>query len=79
VLTPFPKLELKNSLNLAAFQNRLTLAQVQSIWQDVERDLDALDVIHVAICKYLQAEVFCTCDKRQQALAKKVGVASALI
>jgi hypothetical protein len=41
VLTPFQKLELKNSLNLAAFQNRLTLAQVQSIWQDVERDLDA--------------------------------------
>jgi hypothetical protein len=36
--TAFHRLELRNALNLAVFQQRLTLAEVQAAWQEVEND-----------------------------------------
>jgi len=37
-LTPFHRLELRNALSLAVFQRRLTPAEIQSAWQEVEND-----------------------------------------
>lgn len=39
--TAFHRLELRNALNLAVFQKRLTPVEVQSAWQEVENDLAA--------------------------------------
>jgi predicted nucleic acid-binding protein len=39
--TAFHRLELRNALNLAVFQNRLTPVEVQSAWQEVENDIAA--------------------------------------
>jgi len=39
--TAFHRLELRNALNLAVFQKRLTLLEVQSAWREVENDLAA--------------------------------------
>jgi len=39
--TAFHRLELRNALSLALFQQRLTLAQVQATWQEVENDCAA--------------------------------------
>jgi hypothetical protein len=39
--TAFHRLELRNALSLALFQQRLTLAEVQSAWQEVENDCAA--------------------------------------
>ena len=40
-LTAFHRLELRNALNLAVFQKRLTAVEVQSAWQEVENDIAA--------------------------------------
>ena len=40
-LTAFHRLELRNALNLAVFQKRLTPLEVQSAWQEVENDTAA--------------------------------------
>jgi hypothetical protein len=39
--TAFHRLELRNALNLAVFQRRLTPIEVQSVWEDVETDVAA--------------------------------------
>lgn len=39
--TAFHRLELRNALNLAVFQKRLTAVEVQSAWQEVENDIAA--------------------------------------
>ena len=39
--TAFHRLELRNALNLAVFQKRLTPVEVQSAWQEVENDMAA--------------------------------------
>ena len=39
--TAFHRLELRNALNLAVFQRRLTPLEVQSAWQEVENDITA--------------------------------------
>jgi predicted nucleic acid-binding protein len=39
--TAFHRLELRNALSLAVFQQRLTPVEVQSAWQEVENDLAA--------------------------------------
>ena len=39
--TAFHRLELRNALNLAVFQTRLTPEEVQSAWQEVENDIAA--------------------------------------
>ena len=39
--TAFHRLELRNALSLALFQQRLTLAEVQAAWQEVENDCAA--------------------------------------
>jgi predicted nucleic acid-binding protein len=39
--TAFHRLELRNALNLAVFQKRLTPVEVQSAWQEVENDIAA--------------------------------------
>ncbi len=39
--TAFHRLELRNALNLAVFQKRLTPLEVQSAWQEVENDIAA--------------------------------------
>jgi len=39
--TAFHRLELRNALNLAVFQKRLTPVEVQSAWQEVENDVAA--------------------------------------
>ncbi|HWD18540.1 MAG TPA: type II toxin-antitoxin system VapC family toxin [Verrucomicrobiae bacterium] len=39
--TALHRLELRNALSLAEFQQRLTLLEVQSAWQEVEADLAA--------------------------------------
>ena len=39
--TAFHRLELRNALNLAVFQKRLTPVEIQSAWQEVENDLAA--------------------------------------
>jgi len=39
--TAFHRLELRNALNLAIFQQRLTLVEVQAAWQEVENDCAA--------------------------------------
>ena len=39
--TAFHRLELRNALNLAVFQKRLTPVEVQSAWQEVENDCAA--------------------------------------
>jgi len=36
--TSFHRLELRNALSLALFQQRLTLAEVQAAWQELEND-----------------------------------------
>jgi hypothetical protein len=36
--TAFHRFELRNALSLALFQRRLTLAEIQSAWQEVEND-----------------------------------------
>ena len=36
--TAFHRLELRNGLSLALFQQRITLQEVQAAWQEVERD-----------------------------------------
>ena len=36
--TAFHRLELRNALSLAIFQQRLTPEEVQAVWQEVERD-----------------------------------------
>ncbi len=40
-LTEFHRLELRNALNLAVYQKRLTPVEVQSAWQEVENDITA--------------------------------------
>ena len=37
----FHRLELRNALNLAVFQKRITLSEAQSAWQGVENDVSA--------------------------------------
>ena len=37
--TGFHRIELRNALSLAAFQQRLTSVEVQAAWQEVEQDL----------------------------------------
>ena len=37
--TAFHRLELRNALSLALFQQRLTLAEIQAAWQEVANDL----------------------------------------
>ena len=39
--TAFHRLELRNGLSLALFQQRLTLQEVQAAWQEVENDCAA--------------------------------------
>ena len=39
--TAFHRLELRNALSLALFQQRLTPAEVQAVWQEVENDCAA--------------------------------------
>ena len=39
--TAFHRLELRNALSLALFQQRLTLLEVQAAWQEVENDCAA--------------------------------------
>jgi len=39
--TAFHRLELRNALSLATFQQRLTPAEVQAAWQEVENDCAA--------------------------------------
>lgn len=39
--TAFHRLEMRNALSLALFQQRITLAEVQSAWQEVENDFAA--------------------------------------
>jgi hypothetical protein len=39
--TAFHRLELRNALSLALFQQRLTLAEIQAAWQEVENDCAA--------------------------------------
>jgi predicted nucleic acid-binding protein len=39
--TPFHRLELRNALSLALFQQRLTVPEVQAAWQEVENDIAA--------------------------------------
>ena len=39
--TAFHRLELRNALNLAVFQKRLTPVEVQSAWLEVENDIAA--------------------------------------
>lgn len=39
--TAFHRLELRNALSLALFQQRLTLTEVQAAWQEVENDFTA--------------------------------------
>jgi hypothetical protein len=39
--TAFHRLELRNALSLALFQQRLTLMEIQAAWQDVENDFAA--------------------------------------
>jgi predicted nucleic acid-binding protein len=39
--TAFHRLELRNALSLALFQQRLTLPEVQAAWQEVENDCAA--------------------------------------
>ena len=39
--TAFHRLELRNALSLALFQQRLTPAEVQAVWQEVENDYAA--------------------------------------
>jgi predicted nucleic acid-binding protein len=39
--TAFHRLELRNALNLAVFQKRLTPVEIQSAWQEVETDIAA--------------------------------------
>lgn len=39
--TAFHRLELRNALSLALFQQRLTLVEVQAAWQEVENDCAA--------------------------------------
>ena len=40
-LTAFHRLELRNALNLAVFQKRITPAEVQSAWRELENDIAA--------------------------------------
>ena len=37
--TAFHRLELRNALSLAVFQQRLTLTEIQAAWQELENDL----------------------------------------
>ena len=39
--TSFHRIELRNAMSLAVFQQRLTSAEAQAAWQDVEQDLAA--------------------------------------
>ena len=39
--TPFHRLELRNALSLALFQQRLTNAEIRATWQEVENDFAA--------------------------------------
>jgi len=39
--TAFHRLELRNALSLAVFQQRLTLGEIQSVWREVENDFAA--------------------------------------
>jgi len=39
--TAFHRLELRNALSLALFQQRLTLVEIQAAWQEVENDFVA--------------------------------------
>ena len=39
--TAFHRLELRNALSLALFQQRLTLVEIQAAWQEVENDVAA--------------------------------------
>jgi hypothetical protein len=39
--TAFHRLELRNALSLAVFQQRLTPSEVQAAWQEVENDCAA--------------------------------------
>lgn len=39
--TAFHRLELRNALSLALFQRRLSLAEIQAAWQEVENDFAA--------------------------------------
>ena len=39
--TAFHRLELRNALSLALFQQRLTLTEIQAAWQEVENDFAA--------------------------------------
>jgi len=39
--TAFHRLELRNGLSLALFQQRLTLVEIQAAWQEVETDFAA--------------------------------------
>jgi hypothetical protein len=39
--TAFHRLELRNALSLALFQQRLTLAETQAAWQELENDFAA--------------------------------------
>jgi hypothetical protein len=39
--TAFHRLELRNALSLALFQQRLTLAEIQAAWLEVENDFTA--------------------------------------
>ena len=40
-LTAFHRLELRNALSLALFQQRLTQQEIQAAWQEVENDCAA--------------------------------------
>lgn len=39
--TSFHRIELRNALSLAVFQQRITSAEAQAAWQDVQQDLAA--------------------------------------
>ena len=39
--TTFHRLELRNALSLALFQQRLTQQEIQAVWQEVENDCAA--------------------------------------
>jgi predicted nucleic acid-binding protein len=39
--TAFHRLELRNAFNLAVFQKRLTMLEVESAWREVENDIAA--------------------------------------
>jgi len=86
--TAFHRLELRNALNLAVFQKRLTPLEVQSAWQEVENDIAAgLLVVRGGLWHHVFSEaesiaanktstIGCrTLDVLHVAAAKLVGVA----